>query len=532
MSFNRRLRFTARSLFLLSGMCTVSYGLAKEHGCTPIEALSTQATAHDDGQSGDSPCFNTIDVPGASSTVPSGINSEGDIVGYYLNATGTHGFLLKKGVFNTIDVPGASFTVASGINAQGDIVGSYANATSGASDHGFLLRKGAFTTIDAPLPDTSMPGDTIIYTAVLGIDSRGDIVGIYTRASTLVLNYAFLLSDGVFTTLPWAFGVPNTFPYGINSRGDIVGVSLDNGPPIHGFLLSNGVFTAIAPPVAFSTSAQGINDQGDIVGWSNYPDSASLHGFLLSKGVYTDFVVPGAQDTYANGINSQGDIVGYYQNATGTHGFLVTRNGTVPTAPSNLKAGRDISNPQTQIDLYWQDSSTNESGFQVFRSLDHGVTFSQIGTTGPGATTYQDSGLTPLTGYYYYVQAFNSAGSSAPSNTDWTYTADGTNTSGPIPTAPSNLRAGQDMNNPRTQINVYWQDNSNNEAGFEVFRSSDGVHFSQIGTVPASATMYPNVTEYQNSGLTPGTAYYYYVTAFNPAGSSAPSNTDWTVTAP
>src|SRR5438067_8913979 len=90
--------------------------------------------------------FTIIDVPGASAlTEAHGTNTHGDIVGtYYANATGTHGFLLSKGVFTVIDPPGTLFTSALGINIQGDIVGMYVNA-SGV--HGFLLSKGVFTNI-------------------------------------------------------------------------------------------------------------------------------------------------------------------------------------------------------------------------------------------------------------------------------------------------------------------------------------------------------------------------------------------------
>src|SRR6266508_408447 len=91
--------------------------------------------------------FTTIDVPGASFTQAFGINPEGNVVGVYSNATGTHGFLLRRrerdddgdnDAFTTIDVPGASFTEAFGINPEGNVVGLYRNATG---THGFLLRR-------------------------------------------------------------------------------------------------------------------------------------------------------------------------------------------------------------------------------------------------------------------------------------------------------------------------------------------------------------------------------------------------------
>jgi hypothetical protein len=52
----------------------------------------------------------TIDVPGAMfGTQPLGINSEGDIVGYYRDSSfKLRGFLLIKSGFTNIDVPGAA----------------------------------------------------------------------------------------------------------------------------------------------------------------------------------------------------------------------------------------------------------------------------------------------------------------------------------------------------------------------------------------------------------------------------------------
>ena len=55
-----------------------------------------------------------------------------------LTPTGTHGFLISGSGFTTIDVPGAVATAAIGINAQGDIVGEYSDA---GGTHGFLLSR-------------------------------------------------------------------------------------------------------------------------------------------------------------------------------------------------------------------------------------------------------------------------------------------------------------------------------------------------------------------------------------------------------
>ena len=57
-------------------------------------------------------CFSALDVPGATGTVPQGINDSGNIVGCYDDAKGRHGFLYARGNFTTIDYPGAPNTRA------------------------------------------------------------------------------------------------------------------------------------------------------------------------------------------------------------------------------------------------------------------------------------------------------------------------------------------------------------------------------------------------------------------------------------
>jgi probable HAF family extracellular repeat protein len=95
--------------------------------------------------------FTTFDFPGAVESTPAcfgnggtvafGINPEDAIVGVYCGADGmtNHGFLLSQGNFSTIDFPGALFTDAVGINSNGDIVGEYIDGSAGI--HGFLLTK-------------------------------------------------------------------------------------------------------------------------------------------------------------------------------------------------------------------------------------------------------------------------------------------------------------------------------------------------------------------------------------------------------
>jgi hypothetical protein len=161
-----------------------------------------------------------------------------------------------------------------------------------------------------------------------------------------------------------------------------------------------------------------------------------------------------------------------------------------------------------QIKLSWSDNSTNEDGFKIERSVDN-ITFSQIATVPANTTTYTaQQGQAGLR--YFRVRAYNVNGNSPYSNTASSY-------SGvcPTPSPPTNLTATAVSS---SQINLSWTDNSNNETGFKVERSTDGTTFTQIATVGA------NVTMYGNTGLSALTEYDYRVRAYNVGGNSAYSN--------
>lgn len=78
---------------------------------------------------------------------------------------------------------------------------------------------------------------------------------------------------------------------------------------------------------------------------------------------------------------------------------------------------------------------------------------------------------------------------------------------GHAPQRPSNLAI---MVVTPTSITLNWQDNSNDEAGFQIERApSAGGPWDSAGTVGV------NVTSFTDNGLAPSTAYYYRVLASN-----------------
>lgn len=188
-----------------------------------------------------------------------------------------------------------------------------------------------------------------------------------------------------------------------------------------------------------------------------------------------------------------------------------------PPAPSNLQVF--VPSAPQGIDtllLSWSDNASNEIAYHIERSLD-GANFTAIATVGPNITFYEDQGLTGGTTYFYRVRAENLGGFSPYSNI-----ASGT-TLPALPNAPENLRATVLS---QAEIRLDWTDTANNEIGFSIERSLDGLTFVEIATVGA------DTTTYTDTGLAPNTTFFYRVRAFNISGFSAYTNTVEVTTAP
>jgi hypothetical protein len=84
--------------------------------------------------------------------------------------------------------------------------------------------------------------------------------------------------------------------------------------------------------------------------------------------------------------------------------------GNAPNAPSNLKA---TALSYRAIQLNWTDNSTNETGFEIWRSNSPANTGAAIiTTTAPGVTSYIDSTAAGGTQYFYEIRAVNQYGAS------------------------------------------------------------------------------------------------------------------------
>ena len=144
------------------------------------------------------------------------------------------------------------------------------------------------------------------------------------------LTPGFLLDRGRYTTLEVPGATVETAPLGINNRGQIVGTARGGGQPDRGFLRDpHGRITIIRVPGARSTTAQKLNDRGQLTGYySTTTDDPREDptGFLLDRGRYTRIAVPGAVTTTVVGINNRTQVVGQYQTPDGVfHGYVWER---------------------------------------------------------------------------------------------------------------------------------------------------------------------------------------------------------------
>lgn len=185
-----------------------------------------------------------------------------------------------------------------------------------------------------------------------------------------------------------------------------------------------------------------------------------------------------------------------------------TTPGGLPLAPANLQAAAVSS---SQINLTWLDQSANETGFKIDRRTGTSGNWNQIALIQANSTSYQDTGLSASTSYYYRVKATNSTGDSINSNEAWATTSGGTK-----PNPPTNLKA---FHKSKTSLVISWQDNSNNESGFRIERRMAS---SQIWG--QKATTGPDVSVFEDTGLPEETTYYYRIKAYNAAGESRYSN--------
>jgi hypothetical protein len=263
-------------------------------------------------------------------TIPTGINNEGDIVGYYTDSNGAyHGFVRSaRGKFRSIDDPSSSSspsaTIAQAINDWGIVVGFWFD--SNFNYHGFVHQvDGSFTTVDPP-------GDVVAQ--CYHINDLGEVAGDWADA-TFTSHGMLLHSDGKLVTFDAPNGANDTFGglgQALNLWGSFAGTYIDANGGAHGYVRhANGHFAEFTAPGAGTSGFNGtwsasLNLLGTVVGYSIEPNGSTVDGYVRfadGKLILANAPVAGQQSTFAFAINDLNEFTGYWFDANGAeHGFV------------------------------------------------------------------------------------------------------------------------------------------------------------------------------------------------------------------
>jgi hypothetical protein len=159
--------------------------------------------------------------------------------------------------------------------------------------------------------------------------------------------------------------------------------------------------------------------------------------------------------------------------------------------PDGLRVTMDVRTNQAVINLVGQPNSTYQ--IEASEDLSQWISLDNEATIGP-AGTYAYTDARGLSKCFYRVL---------------------------FPALPATGPAGLGaVATSSSEIELTWTDNSNNEDGFRIERSSDGGY-----TFIPAAFVGTDVHGYTDTGLAPGRTYHYRVCALNAFGDSPQSNT-------
>ena len=316
-----------------------------------------------------------IEYPGAAETYADFVNSNGGMVGSYVNADGVYYPYIRTptGRFTSVElasaafleyffvhgindartvvartkpkggvpqtyvgtfsegleqfkVPGSASTEGYNINQDGSIVGHYDSADG--RRHGFIAKP--IEDAEPPVPTPSefhfvfetidVPG--VEYLELTASSDFEDYAG-NTKSADGKKTIAFTLIDGVFKTYDFP-GSRNTYFYALGNNGRAAGHYEDSEGKHRGVVLVNGNLHPFDFPNSVETEIYGISDAtGALTG--NFTDAAGIRRGFTGQRVIQ---VPGAPQTYADFVNASGRLVGSYVDADGVyHPYSVTAAG-------------------------------------------------------------------------------------------------------------------------------------------------------------------------------------------------------------
>jgi hypothetical protein len=240
------------------------------------------------------------------------------------------------------------------------------------------------------------------------------------------------------------------------------------------------------------TTFTATDNSGSVAGYmlteSATQPPATDAGWLAAAPADHTFASAGTKTLYAWAKDAAGNV------SNSLSDTVTITIATIPIAPTGLTA-RSISSGT--INLAWIDTSTNETGFEVWRKAGANA-FALLATTAADAKSYSDATAasnTTTTGYVYYIKACNAEGCSQTKNAV-------------VPFSPATLKATA----TGSAANLTWADKSANETAFLLERNV-GACGAVTGTWTQIKSLSANTISYSDATVTGGTTYAYRIRA-------------------
>ena len=402
---------------------------------------------------------------------------------------------------------------------------------------GLSLIKGATSTLEVGAILTSTSGmhgarlsrvaTTITYTP---ITAPTNLVGTATTSSSVGLTWTATTTDVTgynversTNGIDWT-GVASTSAVGSYYDSGLSAVTLYyhrvrafNSGGYSSYSNTATTTTLANPPAApsgLSANASQTSPRVDLAWTDNSSDESSFEVLRSTNGIlFAHLASTSANATsLVDTIFSTSTTYWYQVRAFNSAGYSSVSNtassttSTIPTSASNIIL--TSSTTALKIDMNWTDNSSNELNFRADVSTSSSFSvFTTIGTFAPNTTNTTYTPTLPNTTYFFRVLAGNGYGT--------TTSATASTTSASTPSAPSSLT---DTATTSSAIGLTWTDNSSNELGFNVQRSTNAVNWTAVATTGA------NVSSFYDTGLSASTHYFHRVRGFNTVGYSNYSN--------
>jgi hypothetical protein len=182
---------------------------------------------------------------------------------------------------------------------------------------------------------------------------------------------------------------------------------LPSGPTSQGSVQFN--FPGAAPSISANGTSNGIVWEWQFAnpGVLYAYDASNLNNLLYASNQAGQRDLAGRGVKFAVPTIANGHVYVGTQSSVAVFGLFPPASAPPAAAPSNLSS---VAASSSSVTLTWTNNATNQIEVNIERSTDD-VNFAQVNLVAGAATSYTDTGLTPLTTYYYRVRATNTAGS-------------------------------------------------------------------------------------------------------------------------